>query len=285
MGADLTGTKARKVSPRSPFARTGYDLPLPKPFRGAILASKPPGIWRMSDNESAATPPAEEECPSCGRPMSVRARMCPTCRSYRQQWKNWLLYYGSAAGVIAIVISALTFVSDAGPRVWASIFGRDAVETVYFEYPGKSAFLNTGAREVVINSVSLDWPARHIELRIDLSIGKLIKPGEVIFVDIPSQYEEPKDINSALWRRGDAPSSLINEAFDIGEPQRCAVFHVYNLEHPVFRLLNSLHPERPLAFIPAEVFLNIYHISTKAPDSISMGQAQTAFLATNRCSR
>ena len=33
---------------RWPFARIGRDLPLPKPFRGAILASKPPGIWRMS---------------------------------------------------------------------------------------------------------------------------------------------------------------------------------------------------------------------------------------------
>ena len=30
------------------FAPHRADLPLPKPFRGAILASKPPGIWRMS---------------------------------------------------------------------------------------------------------------------------------------------------------------------------------------------------------------------------------------------
>ena len=33
---------------RSPFAPTRHDLPLPKPFRGPILPSKPPGIWRMS---------------------------------------------------------------------------------------------------------------------------------------------------------------------------------------------------------------------------------------------
>ena len=31
-----------------PFAPTRQDLPLPKPFRGAILPSKPLGIWRMS---------------------------------------------------------------------------------------------------------------------------------------------------------------------------------------------------------------------------------------------
>ena len=34
---------------RWPFARGDGDLPLPKPVRDAILASKRPGIWRMSD--------------------------------------------------------------------------------------------------------------------------------------------------------------------------------------------------------------------------------------------
>jgi hypothetical protein len=33
---------------RWPFARGDGDLPLPKPVRNAILASKPPGIWRMT---------------------------------------------------------------------------------------------------------------------------------------------------------------------------------------------------------------------------------------------
>jgi hypothetical protein len=33
---------------RLSVADAGRDLPLPKPFKGAILASKPTGIWRMS---------------------------------------------------------------------------------------------------------------------------------------------------------------------------------------------------------------------------------------------
>jgi hypothetical protein len=37
---------ARKSTLRSPFAPTRPDLPFPKPFRGAILPSQPPGIWR-----------------------------------------------------------------------------------------------------------------------------------------------------------------------------------------------------------------------------------------------
>jgi hypothetical protein len=37
------------------------DLPLPKPFTGAILAWKPPGIWRMSVNTNQMLLPVE--CP------------------------------------------------------------------------------------------------------------------------------------------------------------------------------------------------------------------------------
>jgi hypothetical protein len=35
------------------FARGDGDLPLPKPVGNAILASKRPGIWRMSDLHKA----------------------------------------------------------------------------------------------------------------------------------------------------------------------------------------------------------------------------------------
>ncbi len=65
------------------------------------------------ESSEAAIPPGEEECPSCGRPMSPRARLCPTCHSHRQQWKNWLTFYAGATGWLAIIISALAFVSDA----------------------------------------------------------------------------------------------------------------------------------------------------------------------------
>jgi hypothetical protein len=39
---------------RSPFARTGRDLPLPRPLKGTILAAIPPGIWRMSAERSVS---------------------------------------------------------------------------------------------------------------------------------------------------------------------------------------------------------------------------------------
>ena len=45
---------------QQPLAGRGRDLPLPDPDTGAILVSKPPGIWRMPDKKSCGllAPPA-----------------------------------------------------------------------------------------------------------------------------------------------------------------------------------------------------------------------------------
>ncbi|MBV9653880.1 MAG: hypothetical protein JOZ42_04870, partial [Acetobacteraceae bacterium] len=66
-------------------------------------------------NESA--PPAESpppqvhntlRCIACRAEIDGEARLCPVCKSYQRNWKNVLPYFGSAAGLIAIVASALT---------------------------------------------------------------------------------------------------------------------------------------------------------------------------------
>lgn len=236
---------------------------------------------------------AEQECPNCGRPMSPRARMCPTCRSFRQEWKNLLSFYGSAVGVVAIIISAITFVSDAGPRVWASVFRADAIKTVYFEYPGKAAFVNTGAHSIIIESISLTWPLAGTK-PVDLSVGRLVGPGEVVFVDLPSQYKEPEGIDRAEWVRGngdqpgsqvfnsfDTGKSQLLNAFDIGRPKRCAVFHVY-ARHPFLRLLDSLSNPH-LITVPAQALVHEYLVSSGSEHIDSIDNAQTAFLAISGC--
>jgi RNA polymerase subunit RPABC4/transcription elongation factor Spt4 len=236
--------------------------------------------------EESETPSAsaEQECPNCGRSMSSRARLCPTCHSYRQQWKNWLSFYGSAAGVIAIIVSAATFIGSDGPRVYASLFGRDAIRSLYFEYPGPAAFMNTGAHDVVIESISLDWKIADVRANpIELPVDKLIKPGEVLFISLPSQYPEPAGINGAPWVRENSLSvPLVRNAFEIGTPQRCAVFHVYNANHAVFRLIDEMGL-RPLATEPARAVLNVFHTDSGTLTSGSMGTVLTAFVAIKGC--
>jgi hypothetical protein len=48
----ISGRKSRKCG-RPSVQVSGRDLPLPKPFKGAILASKPPGIWRNVGADSS----------------------------------------------------------------------------------------------------------------------------------------------------------------------------------------------------------------------------------------
>ena len=224
----------------------------------------------------AAIPPGEEECPSCGRPMSPRARLCPTCNSHRQQWKNWLSFYAGATGWLAIIVSAVTFVSDVGPRVWNSLFRPDALKPVYFEYPGQSAFVNTGAHDIVLMSIALNIPGKPIEL----PIGELVKPGEIKVIKLNSQYPEPKNIDSAPWVRGNVVLQDL-DALDIGKPERCSVFHVYDTNNPFFQLLDRLDP-RPLTTFPVEALLHEYHTSSEVSTDAKM-EIRMAIIAISGC--
>jgi hypothetical protein len=225
---------------------------------------------------SEAVIPPEEECPTCGRPMSPRARLCPTCHSHRQQWKNWLSFYAGAAGWVAIIVSAVTFVSDVGPRVWKSLFRPDALKPVYFEYPGQSAFVNTGAHDIVLTSITLNIRGKPIEL----PIGELVKPGEIKIIKLNSQYLEPKNIDDAQWVRGNVNLQDF-DALDIGKPDRCSVFHVFDTNHPFFQLLNRLDP-RPLATFPVEAQLHEYHTSSEASTDAKM-EISMAIIAISGC--
>jgi hypothetical protein len=241
------------------------------------------------DTLETTLPPREEECPTCGSLMKAHARLCPTCRAYRQQWKNWLSFYGSTAGVVAIIISAVTFVSDAGPRVWASLFLPDAIKTVSFEYPGTSVFVNVGAHDIIIQSITLTWrfPGAN---PVELPVGRLVKAGESLSIKIDSQYAEPNGIDAAQWVRGNEDPQgrpQVRNAFNIGTKERCAVFHVYNEEHPFFQLLDQLH-RQPLTKVPAQALIHEYRISSKTTvaEEICAGEvctAETAFLAIPEC--
>src|SRR5215831_16724648 len=83
-------------------------------------------------------------CIVCRSPISPLARLCPTCRSYQVRWKNDLSYFGSTAGVAAILASALAFIGGQSYQAYQLATWKDNVAPVYFEYPGDSGFINSG---------------------------------------------------------------------------------------------------------------------------------------------
>jgi hypothetical protein len=75
---------------------------------------------------------------------------------------------------------------------------------------------------------------------LEVPINKLVRPGELQLVELPSLYAEPPAIKAAQWVYGDQPDVVVRNAFEFADAERCAVFHVYNGEHPTFKLIDSL---------------------------------------------
>jgi hypothetical protein len=240
----------------------------------------------MSGSEGV-NPPAQQECPSCGSPISPRARLCPVCRQYRREWKNWLSFYGSGAGVAAIVASAATFLFSEFVRLHALFDGHDAIRTISFEYPGDLDFVNTGDHDLVIQSLSVDWTIPGVTTRpLQLPVNQLIKPGEFKPFHLNPFYVEPVGINTANWVYGKPTQALLRDAFDIGNPKRCSVFHIYNTDHAMFEIIDGLasQPGMHLATWPADVKLIVYHTHSGAVEQEQIaGGVRTAFLAIDRC--
>ena len=96
-------------------------------------------------------------CISCRALISREAKLCPTCRSYQVNWKNDLAYFGSTAGFIAILASAVTFISGQLAEGWRVATWKDIIQPVYFEYPGDVALINSGDGDAVVASVDVTW--------------------------------------------------------------------------------------------------------------------------------
>jgi hypothetical protein len=243
----------------------------------------------MSDKNCIPTANPENECRTCGSAMNPTARLCPTCKAYRQEWRNHLSFWGSVTGVGVVIISALAFIIGEVPKLWVLLFGTDSVQTAYFEYPGVSGFVNTGDGEIVIQSASVTWaPSDPAKPPLEIPINEIVAPGEFKIKEVKSLYTEPDAINGAKWVYRDQPNVVkvvAKDAFDIANPKRCSVFHVYDGENKGFRVIDKLGHSSRLATVETDTYieLTVFHLSSKRTTLEPIPHARTAFLATGDC--
>jgi hypothetical protein len=163
--------------------------------------------------------------------------------------------------VQAAVVAILTPIYEAGS--WASATGSD-----------RSA--NSTKRWMRSRSGS----AGGASTGCSIAMSELVKPGEIKVIKLNSQYPEPKNIDGAPWVRGNVVLQDL-DALDIGKPERCSVFHVYDTNNPFFQLLNRLDP-RPLTTFPVEALLHEYHTSSEVSTDAKM-EIRMAIIAISGC--
>ncbi len=240
----------------------------------------------MSATETAPdpNPRGTVRCIACRAEIDAEARLCPVCKSYQQTWKNLLPYLGSAAGLIAIIASALTFISGSAYDWFKVATWKDDVAIAYFEYPGQSGFINTGDGAIVISSVFVQLdPAS--KKTINIPVNQQIEAGKFAVVTTRPLYVEADGIDRAMWAKsptGALNKRLLDDATNYGNAGRCADYHLYNSGHLVFRVIDAIQPGRRLISAPVAAQLNFVSLHTGKQISVTLDDLRIAFLFVDR---
>jgi hypothetical protein len=220
------------------------------------MSNPSPQAAELSASQKAAEPTVP--CIICQSPISPLARLCPTCRSYQVRWKNDLSYFGSTAGVAAILASAIAFIGGQSYQAYQLATWKDNVAPVYFEYPGDSGFINSGDGDVVIASIDITW-GNAPRQTINIPLNQPVKKGEFVTLSTKSPYGEPHGIEHAAWAKnaaGQLSSRLMSEAVRYPDALRCAEQHFYNRDHLVFKRIDTMEPGKRLAGEPVSADVN-----------------------------
>jgi RNA polymerase subunit RPABC4/transcription elongation factor Spt4 len=223
-------------------------------------------------------------CIACRAEIDAEARLCPVCKSYQQNWKNLLPYLGSAAGLIAIIASALTFISGNAYDWFKVATWKDDVAVAYFEYPGQSGFINTGDGAIVLSSVFVQLDPKS-EKAINIPINQQVESGKFAVVSTQPLYVQADGIDHASWAKsptGALDKKLLDDATDYGDAQRCADYHLYSAEHLVFRVIDAIQPGRRLVSGSVTAQLNFVSLHSGKQISVPLRDMRVAFLFVNR---
>jgi hypothetical protein len=77
------------------------------------------------DNKSTGS---TKPCAYCGSPMSIKASLCPVCRSYQSAWRTAIIYVAGIAGLISLVASAGAFIIGKIPDLYKQLAWKDQVK-------------------------------------------------------------------------------------------------------------------------------------------------------------
>lgn len=79
----------------------------------------------LDDLRSVENP---KPCAYCGSPITVKAILCPVCKSYQSPWRTALIYIAGIAGLIGIMGSAFAYIISEVPSIHKIIAWHDDIK-------------------------------------------------------------------------------------------------------------------------------------------------------------
>jgi hypothetical protein len=216
-------------------------------------------------------------CKYCGSEITSGALLCPVCKSYQSRLRNTLTYIGGLTGIMALVISGLTFTYSKISDMIAARQWHDKVSVVYMRYPGdiNSRFngemlvTNSGDGDVYVSTLSYDLNTDEIEVNNEIPLdADVIKKGSVSKMLLPYRSDPLYgDMNRKAdvviyIKSGHAPGKLVLAAFD-GSTDRCVFPYFTTRADPTFKRMNASYKmanHAEVAVVPVRAHLDVMSI-------------------------
>src|SRR5437879_3192862 len=95
------------------------------------------------------------ECIACRSELKAGATVCPVCKANQSSWRNTVTFLAGVVGLIALLASAITYVTSIVISAWNEHAWKDDVEVIYFTSVQNSLIANTGSGGVFVSEIEV----------------------------------------------------------------------------------------------------------------------------------
>jgi hypothetical protein len=219
-------------------------------------------------SDEVATVENTKPCAYCGSSISVRASLCPVCKSYQSSWRNVVIYIAGIAGLIGLLGSAAVYIISEVPNISKVLMWHDQIKLWEFSaryHPNFSLNLsNVGDGPIIVSTILIYWDRGNAQY----PVGKLVLPtGSLI---IPAKIDPRHDYYVDVADKSGTPNSTVishsSIAFeDPNLPSPCFMMIFYNEDNVAISRMQNAYGLQKLKLVeePVQGLVVYYSIHDK----------------------
>lgn len=219
---------------------------------------------------------SNKKCAYCGSEIDLHASVCPVCKFHQKRWRNAMVFWGAAAGLLTICSSALLFSVESSIKLYDYINWRDAINLNYLKtyiYPHLTAIIsNTGSAPVFVNEITIYY---HNTSNVVFEINKEIRKGEFISIaNLPEKIvDDFKNLLGFEATKDGRPFHYVTENAAVWYDQQrrddCYAVFFFDQDAEDIRRMNRYYSAHNLKLAVSDAEANIVYFDVQTGQRIS----------------
>jgi len=159
----------------------------------------------------------QKKCIYCGSSIDSSAAVCPVCKYHQTWFRNAIVFWGGAAGLLTILASGILFSIDTIRNFYHATHWKDQINVHYFHtYPDNHYAIvlsNSGSGTVLVSEITV-YAGGQDRYNAPFYVGRTLATGEFISIPITDFASEYVGLHGGYAANADGipPESLIKQA-------------------------------------------------------------------------